>query len=325
MVGVFKQKNPGNTLLLVVYALVLKFPSILNSPGAVRDETDHYLYNLLLRFLTPLEIPGFVYGILAFFCLLIQAMLFNRICNVHKMTPKPNYLFGMAYLLLTSLFREWNYFSAPLLINTLLILLFYRMLNLYNSSKPLGSIFNIGLLLGIVTLLYQPAVLFILLVPFVLLIMRPFRIREWLVGFLGITTPYYFLALEPLITNNWNLRHLLPRVTIDLPEIPSSIFVTIGISLLVIPFIIGGYFVQNNLNKVLIQIRKSWSLLLIFLIISLLLILADGGEGYTNWIFSIISLSAFHAAAYYFPVKKLFTVVMHWVVFGFAIYMQYFH
>lgn len=323
MVGIFRQKNPGNNLLLLVYGLVLKFGILLRPSAPLRQNEDHYLYNLLLRLLDPLHLPNFFYGITAFLLIFVQTMLINRICTDQKMLPKPNYLPGMAYMLLSSLFVEWNHFSAPLLINTFLILMFYRMINLYNTSKPLGGIYNVGVMMGIVTLLYQPAIVYVLMLPFTLYIMRPFRIREWLTGFLGLTTPYYFLALEPLFTNHWNWSYLLPSIHFDFPAMPSSIFITVSIILLVIPFISGGYFVQTNLNKMLIQIRKGWSLLLLFLIMSVFIILVNGGVNYVNWVFGLLPLTAFHAATYYYPNKRLFTLILHWIIFGYAIYLGY--
>ena len=166
MVGIFRQKNPGNNLLLLVYGLILKFGILLKPSLPLRQEEDHYLYNLLLRILGPLNLPAFFYGISAFLLLFVQTTLINRICTDQKMLPKPNYLPGMAYMLLSSLFVEWNHFSAPLIINTFLILMFYRMINLYNTSKPLGAIFNIGVMMGIVTLLYQPAFIYVLMIPY---------------------------------------------------------------------------------------------------------------------------------------------------------------
>lgn len=323
MVGIFRQKNPGNNLLLLVYGLVLKFGILLNPSPPLKQEEDHYLYDLLLRLLNPLHLPDFVYGILAFLLLFIQASLLNRICIDQKMLPKPNYLAGMAYMLLSSLFIEWNHFSAPLIINTLLILMFYRMINLYNTGKPLSAIFNIGVMMGLVTLLYEPALIYIVMLPFTLFIMRPFRLREWLTGFLGLTTPYYFISLEPLFTNRWNWKHLIPSIRIDFPAMPSTIFITASIILLVIPFIIGGYYVQGNLNKMLIQIRKGWSLLLLFMIMSLFIILVNGGINYVNWVFGLLPIASFHAATYYYPDKKFFPLVVHWITFAYAIYLCY--
>lgn len=323
MVGIFRQKNPGNNLLLLVYGLVLKFGILLRPSQPLRQEEDHYLYTLLLSFLEPLKLPNFFYGIIAFLLIYIQTILISRICTDQKMLPKPNYLPGMAYMLLSTLFVEWNHFSAPLLINTILILMFYRMVNLYNTTKPLAVIFNIGLMMGLVTLLYEPAIVYVLMIPLTLYIMRPFRIREWLTGFLGLTTPYYFLALEPLFTNKWNWSYLVPSIRIDFPAMPSSLHITVSIILLIVPFITGGYFVQSNLNKMLIQIRKGWSLLLLFLIMTIFIILVNGGVNYVNWMFGLLPLAAFHASTYYYPNKRVVPVALHWVTFAYALYIVY--
>jgi len=325
VVGIFKQKNPGNGLLLLVYGLVLKFGILLRPSQPLRQQGDHYLYSLLVRLLNWLELPAFMYGCIAFFLLFMQATLLNKITVDQKMFARPNYLPGMSYMLLTSLFVEWNHFSAPLLVNTLLILMFYRVVGLYNTGKPMAGIFNVGLFTGLVTLLYQPAIVFALMIPLTLFIMRPFRIREWLIGFLGLTTPYYFLALEPLLTNNWSWNHLLPYLTVDFPPMPSSPFITVSIALLVLPFIIGGYFVQANLNKMLIQNRKTWSLLLLLLILSLFIILVNNDVNYVNWVFGIIPLASFHAAAYFYPHKKLFPSLLHWITFAYALFICYWH
>ena len=323
MVGIFRQKNPGNNLLLLVYGLILKFGILLRPSSPLRQQEDHYLYNLLLRLLDPLNLPAFFYGITAFLLIYIQSSFINRISIELKMLPKPNYLPGMAYMLISSLFIEWNHFSAPLLINTVLIFIFYRTVILYNTNRPLAGIFNIGVMMGVVTLLYQPAVVYVLMIPLTLYIMRPFRVREWLTGFLGLTTPYYFIALEPLFTNKWNWNYLVPDIRFDFPAMPSSIYITISIIMLVLPFITGGYFVQSNLNKMLIQIRKAWSLLLLFLIMSIFIILVNGGINYVNWMFGLMPLALFHAATYYYPDRRIFPLVLHWIIFGYAIYLCY--
>lgn len=325
MIGIFRQKNQGNAVILIIYGMMLKFSMFLHPSGPVRHPgDDHYLYTWLLNYLEPLKLPATFYSLISFILLYFQATLFNRICNAQRMLPKPNFLPAMSYLLLTSLFPEWNYFSAPLIINLFLIWIFYRMTNLYNTQKPVASIFNIGMILGIVTLLYQPAIVFVLLLLLALFIMRPFRIQEWLIGLLGISAPYYFLLLILYLRDDWQWQQMLPTISFRLPTLPSSLAVTFSIILLVVPFVIGGIFVQNNLNKMLIQGRKNWSLLLLFLIMSLLIIVINGGENnYVNWALSVMPLAAFHAAAYYYPLNRWFPRVMHWVIFAFAIYVNY--
>jgi hypothetical protein len=323
VIGIFKQKNAGNTLLLFFYALVLKFPSLFNPSPPVSQPEDHYLYNWLLDFLKPVGFPPFFYSLLAFILLFIQATLFNRICNNQKMFTKMNYLTGMSYLLITSLVPEWNLFAAPLIINTLLIWIFYRMTTLYNANNPNYGVFNIGVLMGIVTLLYKPAIVFVVMLLWTLFIMRPFRIKEWLIALVGVTTPYYFLGVILFLTNRLHWNTLIPLPEFRMPVAPSSILIIVSLIMMMIPFIIGGFYVQNNLNKMLIQVRKSWSLLLLMLVFSLVILLVNGGDRYVNWICCAVPLAAFHAAAYFFPGKKTFPLIMHWVIFLFALYVNY--
>lgn len=324
MVGIFKQKSSVNVLLLLIYGLVLKFPIFLHPPaGPLRQEEDHFLYKWLIDFITPANIPPFVFSLITFLLLYSQAMLFNRIFNVQRMLGNSNYLPAMAYLLITSLFPEWNQFSAPLLVNSLLIFVFYRLSNIHNVQRPGASIFNVGLIMGVISLLYQPAVIFILLIWLALFIMRPFRVQEWLINLLGITMPYYFLILILYLTNQWAWEKLRPDITFGLPAMPANLQLTISLILLILPFIIGGFLVNANLNKMFIQVRKSWSLLLLFLIISTLIILVNGDNVYVNWLLCAVPLTAFHAAAYYFPGGRIFPPLLHWVLFFYAIYVNY--
>jgi hypothetical protein len=324
VIGIFRQKNPGNALLLLVYALVLKFSIFLHPTAPDLHPEDNYLYRLIVGALDSVFHQAYIfYSILTFLIIFSQATLFNRICNHHKLLPKANFLPGMSYILITSLLQDWNHFSAPLLINSIMIWIWYQMIDLYNTHRPGSLIFNIGVWTGVVSLLYIPAMAFILLVLFALITMRPFRIREWLVGLLGFTSPYYFLFLILYLSGHWNWRNMLPHIVLTFPGMPSSIWVTIGIFLLILPFIVGGYFVQKNLSKVLIQIRKSWSLLLLFLLVAIVIILINRANSYENWIVTAVPFAAFHAAAYYYPTRKTGPLVLHWLIVAYIITINY--
>jgi hypothetical protein len=325
VIGLFRQKNPGNALLLLVYALVLKFPIFLHPTAPDIHPEDNYLYRLIVHALDSVFHQAYIfYSILTFLIIFSQATLFNRICNHHKLLPKANFFPGMSYILITCLLQDWNHFSAPLLINSIMIWIWYRMIDLYNTHRPGAAIFNIGVWTGVVSLLYIPAMAFILLVLFALITMRPFRIREWLVGLLGFTSPYYFLFLILYLTGHWSWKNMLPHIVLTFPGMPSSIWVTLGIFLLILPFIIGGYFVQKNLSKVLIQIRKSWSLLLLFLLVAIVIILINRANSYENWIVTAVPFAAFHAAAYYYPVRRTGPLLLHWLIVAYIIMINYF-
>jgi Family of unknown function (DUF6427) len=324
VIGIFKQKASINALLLFVYALVLKFSLFLHPYLPVLHEGDNYLYHFILTILSSIfgnaPLP---YSILSFIILFVQATLLNSICNYHKLLPRANYLPGMSYILVTSMLPDWGHFSAPLLVNSIMIWCWYRMVALYNSASPITSIFNIGLLLGFTTLLYMPAIAFLVLLFFALLIMRPFRIQEWFVGFIGFTSPYYFLILILYFVHQLHWENLVPHIRFTFPAFPGSVWIVAAMSLLVIPFIIGGIFVQNNLNKMLIQVRKSWSLLLAFLITAVFVIIINKAGSYENWIVTAMPFAVFHSAAYYYPQNKFLAGLLHWLCFSVAIVINY--
>src|SRR6202012_5731922 len=223
-----------------------------------------------------------------------------------------------------SLLPDWGHFSAPLLINTIMIWVWYRMMELYNGHRPGTAIFHIGVWTGIVSLLYIPAIAFLLLVLSGLLTMRAFRIREWLVGLLGFTFPYYFLFLFLYLSGHWKWSDIVPKIVFTVPAFPESIWITLGMVWLLIPFLIGGYFVQKNLNKFLIQVRKSWSLLLLFLMVAIVIILINRVNSYENWVIMCVPFAAFHASAYYYPTKTLGPNILHWLIVAYIVAMNYF-
>jgi len=324
VIGIFKQKASANALLLFVYALVLKFPLFLHPFPPVLHAEDNYLYRFVLTALSSLfGHTALPFAILSFIILFSQATLLNSICNYHKMLPRSTYLPAMCYILVTSLLPDWGHFSAPLLINTIMIWCWYRMVALYNNNSPITSIFNIGVLMGMATLLYMPAIAFLIMLFFALLIMRPLRIQEWFVGFIGFTSPYYFLILILYFVHQLHWNNLVPHIQFTFPAIPGSVWIIASISLLVIPFIVGGMYVQNNLNKMLILVRKSWSLMLVYLIAAVLVIIINKAGSYENWIVTAMPFAVFHSAAYYYPVNRFLINTLHWICFSVAIVINY--
>jgi hypothetical protein len=324
VIGVFKQKSAGNAFILLIYALILKFPLFLHPAAPLRQQEDNYLYSLILDILAPLGREGFLYALLSFIFLYLQASLLNRVANTVKLLPKSNFLFGMAFLLVTSLLPEWNQFSSAMLVNFLLIWIWYGMIRWYNHPKPMAAIFNVSLLVGILPLIYSPSIAYMVMIVLAIIITRPLRLGEWVIAGIGYLSPFYFLNIILYLTDKWQADKLFPKVSFHLPRLPASLWITGGMVLLVMPFLIGAFFVQDNLNKMLIQVRKCWSLLLVLLLCGVLIILVNPGDNYQHWLLSTIPIATFHAAAYYYPGGRLFPLILHWLIFAFAVAVNYF-
>ena len=116
---------------------------------------------------------------------------------------------------------------------------------------------------------------------------------------------------------------MVPHIVFTLPARPTYIWTILGMFWLVLLFIVGGYFVQKNLNKVLIQIRKSWSFLLLYLVVAVVIILINRADSYENWIVMAVPFAAFHAAAYYYPARKIGPLVLHWLIVAYILAFSY--
>ena len=193
MIGIFKQKTPANIFLLLVFGVLIKLPMFLHAHIPVIRDSNGVLYKGLLQLLDPVgRSKLLLYPVLAFALLFLQAIILNRFINTQRMMNKPTYFPGMAYMLITSLLPEWNYFSAPLIVNTILLFVLSGLFKTYNQPNAKGAIFNIGLALGIASFLFFPTITFIAWILLALAVMRPFKINEWIICIVGITTPFYF-------------------------------------------------------------------------------------------------------------------------------------
>ncbi len=324
MIGVFKQKNPINLVLLLVAGILLKLPMFVHPQMPVERPADGILFTAILRFLDPVA-KGFplFYPLLTFGFLFLQAVVLNRFINSQRMMTKSTYLPGLAYMLITSLLPVWNIFSAPLLINSILLFILSALFGIYNQQNAKGSIYNIGLALGIAGFLFVSSLTFIVWILLALAVMRPFRVNEWLICILGITTPFYFYAIYTVIDGQWSWDEFIPHITLGMPSLRQSAWLAGSIFLVMLPFLIGGYYVQENLRRMLINVRKGWSLLLLYLLAALLLPFVNTTGTFENWIMAMVPMAAFHACTYLYSGKRIIPVIIFWATVAFVLAYQY--
>lgn len=324
MTGIFKANNPYNTFLLLLYGLLLKLPMFLQPKVPQPQQVDGFLYKVLLKWLQPLghNFP-IIYAGIAFVLLFSQAVSFNKMVNEQRLMQKPNYLTGMSYLLVTSLFIEWNALSSPLIINTLLVWVWAKMSGLYNSNNPKTALFNIGIAIGICTFFYFPSLAFAALIIFGLALTRPFKLAEWLVALVGIITPYYFLLAWVFLTDRWQ-GYKFPGFAVTTPQFDQTRWAYAAIGIVLFTSVIGLFFIQQNLRRQLIQARKSWNLVFLYLIVAVFVPYVNATHSFEYWILCAVPLSAILGAAFLYPSKKWFPQVLHWLMVIFVVVINYF-
>lgn len=324
MIGIFKQKNPANIFLLLVFGVLIKLPLFLHPHIIEGRDSDSLLYKAILDFLKPTgkSFPA-VYACLSTGLLCLQAIVLTRFMNTQRMLNRSNYFPGMAYLLITSLIPEWNYFSAPLIVNTIFVFILSGLFKIYNQQNAKGAIFNIGLALGVSSFIFFPSITFIAWILLALMVMRPFQLNEWFLCILGATTPFYFFAIYLFISGPWDWANFWPYFSIGLPSVKQSVWLAGSAFLLTMPFLAGSYFVQNSLRRMLIHVRKGWSLLLLYILGAIFVPFVNSIDTFENWVMAAIPFAAFHACAYLYSTFRIFPLLLFWLTVAFILAYQY--
>lgn len=325
MIGLFKQKTPANFLFVFVLGILIKLPLFRHTDLPRPDEQAGILYKTIVSLLNSFgDKSAGIYAVLTYLILFSQAMQLNKLINDHRMMQRATFLPAASYLLITSLMPEWNFFSAPLLVNSLVLLVFTGLYKLYNQQHVKGYIFNIGFAIGLGSFIFFPSIILFGWLLFALMVMRTVRINEWLICLLGVTAPFYFYTAYLIMTDSWGWDRLFTSFHISVPTPEQSIWLALSSSILIIPFLIGGYFVQENLRKMLIQVRKNWSLLLIYLLFALFVpFLNNKTSGFENWILIAVPFAAFHACTYLYLPQRWFPVLIFWLSIVFVLAYQY--
>lgn len=324
MIGTFKANNPVNAFLLFIYGLLLKFFFLKHLVVPIATKADGILYRELLVALQSIFGQlSFIYSLLAYLLLFTQAISFNKILNNQRLIQRPTYLPAMTYLLITSVFPEWNILSSALIANTLLIWVWVKVNGLHNIANPKTTLLNIGIAIGLASFFYFPSLAFLLLVVFALISSRPFNLAEWVITVIGIITPYYYLLVWMYLSDNFT-SYQFPALDFTYPRL-QSFWLSGAIVLILTAFFTGAYFVQLNIRNQVVQIRKNWRIALLYLLISVPVSFLNDAYSFKYWIIIAVPLAAFITCAFLYPSKVWFPKLLHWLIVAFIIVIGYYY
>jgi hypothetical protein len=201
--------------------------------------------------------------------------------------------------------------------------MFIYLFRQYNEANSRAQVFNIGLIAGLSSYIYFPSAAFVICLLLGLMILKPFRLNEIILFLLGCLTPYYFHAVYLYLVDVLTFKNFFPHLSIRVPEIRSNIWLAISTSLLTLPFLVGGFYVQQQLRKMLIQVRKNWSVMVLYLVMAFFVPFINSDVSFHTWILVAAPFAAFHANAYFYPRKRWFPLFLFFVTTGYILYLQY--
>ena len=324
MIRFFRSGNPLTVLLLLIYTLVVKFYYLLHPSSFMADGSEGLLYHLLVTWMQDVvgNSPLF-FTSLAVLLLFLQSLLFTRIINHHRLFPRATYLPAMCYLLFTSMLESWNVFSPALLVNLIMLWVFSSITELYTRTSARDVVFNIGFALGISGLFYFPSVIFCVLLLASMLIMRAFRLAEWIIALLGLICPLYLMGTYLFLTGQVPMLKKIPNIGLSLPVI-TDYKVWGAMVACVLFFVVGWLLLQRPLKKMLIQGRKIWAALIIYVVVAMLVPFFNMHFTSAYWVLAVLPVSMFAGNVFWSVTNDTFANIIHFIVLAYVIVMQYF-
>lgn len=258
--------------------------------------------------------------------LFAQALYFNSILDKHKVTERGNYLGSYIFILLSCMFRNFLFLSPALIANIFLLIEIDLLFSIYKKEKVSSQIFDLGFVISVSSLFYFPSLAFLLFLFFGVLILRPFKIGEWMVILIGAIVPYflssvYFFWFDrlPEFFNNITFRKVMNE---------EFGFVTntqiIIISLVVFIAVIWSLMkIQQNYFKALVQIRNYFAVLLLFSMLGFLSVFLQSNIRVENFIWLVIPVAT--ALSYSLPMLKKWWIgeIFHLTMLLIILYFQF--
>lgn len=323
MIALFKQKSPANVAVLFIFGLLIKIPLFLYPVTVQATAADGGLYPYFTSLLGLTQNNSFLSAFVAFLFLYIQALMLNHYVNEYRMTTHQTFLPAMAYLLVTSLLPEWSYLSPQLVAATLIIWAFGKLFRLYNQQAAKGIVYNIGLIIGLCSFIFFPSAAFLLALCLGMAILKPFRFNELVLMLFGALTPYYFYAVYLFLEDQLTLNRILPKVNVGLPDLRVSAWIIIVAILLIVPFFLGSAYIRGHLRRMLIQVRKNWTMFVLYLLVAIAIPFINADSRLNNWLFMAAPFAAFHSSAYLYPKKRWVSLAIFFATVAFILVLQY--
>lgn len=267
-------------LPVFLYGYPLMVPEVLWQLTGIRLSEGFVMYRDLYEGIDPMAAGTYyllseffgsgqiVFQIFSLFLVLIQAVIFNFILNIHNLFPDKTYVPALVYVVFSSLVFDFYTLSPVLLGTTFLLLSLHFILLLIRTGDNDENIFYTGILISVASLFYLPLSLFLFLAILSFLFFTPATIRKYFILAMGFLFPflcigtYYFLrdGLDEFIEVLLYSLHYDTDLLVSIKTV-GLILILPGILLAAAFFIISSQSRYINYQYITIRIFGFWLLL----------------------------------------------------------------
>jgi hypothetical protein len=324
MIRFFKTLQPATLILIPILILIFWLRIIFHS-NPVTDSNSLPLWNGISDFL--LTLPSWVNFILLLALISWSAIYLNLILNRYEVLYKNTFVPAIIFTLLISSTPAIMQLHPVHVINLLLLYVINRSFALYKNEFPVSGLFDSGFLAGIASIIYFPAIIFLPLLLTMLGLLRPFRLKEWLIILIAFFLPCFFACTYMF----WNhtmfdflksyishFRNLNLQISIEY----KPCLAVLGIFIATLLFL-SLLKLRINYRKNVIRTRSYQLIFFIYLAYSLVWLLLAGTVTVIHFAFLLLPISVF--CAYYFMSAKRKPWLYEYILWGLVLVILWNH
>lgn len=303
MISIFRDKSIITIFSLIIVAILFHLHIFFVPIKINYCENSGVLSWLFIKYLNVYNAT--IISIIYLLLLIIQSIRVNVFLNSSKMFSKTGYTTAFAFILLTAMFTNAFAFSPSIVAISLINWIFYNALKLYNTTEPKKLLFNVGFVACISSVLYTPIILVVVGLLIALIILRPFRITEWLIFLFGLVAPLYLIFSGLFLFDSiYVYKNFIPKIQFHF-SISTEPWILFRLCVITLLSFVGLLTWYPNNNRMVIQTRKSWTVMLIFFILLLVGTMFFNSNNFQPEIICLIPMAAFISNFFLYPRRTI--------------------
>jgi hypothetical protein len=256
-------------LFIGIIGLCLWFSAFLSPPGMPVPEVPAPLYAFIYNLI--FDIP-LVATLLGFVLVLAETYWLTRILSHHELVLKNSSLSALIFLVLMSFLPDQLTLNPINIVLGFMILILHHLLISYNKPEHLDRIFAAGFFTAIASMFYLPFILWFVFVIVSFLVFRAGNWRAWMAAFIGLITPFLYLAVwyfwqDEFLVKVLEYPKFFSRILVFPNPFHADFWVLSGFTLLMAMW---GIFLFRNGPQKTVEIRVKTNILLWTLVFTLL-------------------------------------------------------
>lgn len=190
LLKLFRGTGPGAILLIALTIMAIwasAFINLHNRFSLYFDLNPMPLYGLVSSVIGTNPLPGIIFSL--FLLAAMSFMLVNLNTSLFFINER-TFLPAVIYVLLTGLFPQFQLMNPAVFAAMFLMLAIKRIMEAYRNQGTAYNFFDAGILIGIGSLFYANLIWFGLLIIVGIALLRTGNIKEILISFVGLATPW---------------------------------------------------------------------------------------------------------------------------------------